>query len=154
MSEFTITCHADEQINMELRQDPAFYVWNANAHESVATVALTGTDREVVIYCDGEMRVHLWDTPKKQGDHNVIRYCDDLMSDEGIDTDSKLASADERMEWINNAWFDLYATDHNVGEQGWLNCVTYSIKDAIDSAKTVLIDDELWKDQDTNEGKQ
>jgi len=152
MSEFTITCHADEQINMELRQDPAFYVWNSDAHEIVATVALTGTDRQIHIYCDGEMRIHLWSTDterKNNKEHAVLRYCDDLFEND-IDTDSKLASADKRIEWINNTWFDLYATDHNVGDNGWLNCVTFSVNDAIDTAKTSLINDELWEDENND----
>lgn len=129
-------------------QDPAFYVWDSQCHQFVASVRLADTDREVNVYCDGEMRLHVWADEKSREeatDFEVVRYCDDLAS-VGLNTDYDLVSADERIEWVNNAWFDLYANDTLVGDEGWLDCVTFTINDAIDEAKKLLVDDDVWKD--------
>ena len=51
-----------------------------------------------------------------------------------------------RIEWVNNSWFDLYATDHNVGDFGWLDCVCHSLTEAIWQATALLSEDELWNE--------
>lgn len=124
------------------QEDASFYVWDST-HNLVATI--TNNERVIYVYCDGEMRINLWKSAKarKRGDDpEVIRYCDDLIGT-GIDTDKKLSDAFEegRLEWINNAWFDLYA---NEGE-GWLNAVTYELSDAINQAMGLILDDEVWQ---------
>ena len=126
--------------------DPAFYVWDAQAHQLVATI--TANDREIRVFCDGEMRLNLWESKeaRERGDDpEVIRYCDRLMR-AGIDTDEKLQEADDagRIEWINNSWFDLYTNNHNVGEDGWLDCVCDTLSDAIEQATLLLSEDEVW----------
>lgn len=117
----------DEQ--RQFCKDPAFYVWSN--HELVATIE--HGEREIRVYCDGDMRLNLWDSAEacKRGDApEVIRYCDRLVRT-GIDTDKKLSDAfDEgRIEWVNNAWFDLYDGD---GE--WLNVIHHDIDDAVSEA--------------------
>lgn len=115
--------------------DPAFYTWTGN--DLVATVALG--DKRIGVYCDGEMRIHLWDTAQdKQSGKNyqsVIRYCNEL-KEYGITTDKELQAQENRIEWINNSWYDLY--DLNSGEH--LDCVHYDIDEAILQASAILED--------------
>lgn len=144
MSKFIIE-YVDERTDK--CQDPAFYVWDAQCHQFVASVRLADTDREVNVYCDGEMRIHVWSDKRSRErgtDFDVVRYSDDL-SDVGIADDLTLVDSDDRIEWINNAWFDLYTTNTLNGD-GWLDCVTFSLNDAIDEAKKLLVDDDVWKD--------
>lgn len=127
-------------------KDPAFYVWGASGHEHVATVTMG--DREIKVFCDGEMRIHVWESKeaRERGDNcDVVRYCDRLV-EAGIDTDEKLQKAleDERIEFWNNAWFDLYAGDDTVGEDGWLDCVHFDIDEAVLHASELIESDEVW----------
>lgn len=125
--------------------DPAFYVWDAQAHQLVATI--TANDREIRVFCDGEMRLNLWESKeaRERGDDpEVIRYCDRLMR-AGIDTDEKLQEADDagRIEWINNAWFDLYAYGDGITD-GWLNCVDFDLASAVAGAEELITNDKTW----------
>jgi hypothetical protein len=117
--------------------DPAWYV-DGDAHTWVATVY--DGDRFVHVYADGEMRVHLWPTvaarESDSGDYAIIRYAGDLLEN-GIRTDAELRRADARMEWGNNAWFDLY--DGETGEH--LDDVQYSLVEAVRSAVGYLQED-------------
>lgn len=82
-----------------------------------------------------------------RGDYpEVIRYSDDLCS-AGIDTDKKLSDAFEegRLEWINNAWFDLYADAEGITD-GWLNAVNHELSEAISQAQGLILDDKVWLD--------
>ena len=93
------------------------------------------------------MRLHVWDSKEARIDnanYQVIRYSDRL-AQAGIETDEQLQKAidEERIEFDNNAWFDLYADDDTVGDQGWLNCVHFDIEEAILQASE-LIGDEEW----------
>jgi len=132
--------------DLRLRRDPAFYVADASAHELVATV--TSDDRTICVYCDGEMRVHVWNTKKareaNEAPDHIVRYCGDFI-DIGIDTDKKLVKNDERMEWGNNAWFDLYAYGEGI-DDGWLNCVHHDLMEAVEQAKALINDHDTWKD--------
>jgi hypothetical protein len=127
----------------EFCKDPAFYVWGN--HQLVAQVAYK--DRKISVYCDGEMRLRVWASKQARIDNinpEVIRYCDRLVEAD-INTDAKLQKAleEERIEIDNNAWFDLYADDDTVGDQGWLNCVHFDVEEAILQASE-LIGDEEW----------
>jgi len=106
-------------------------------------------DRAVRVFCDGEMRIHLWESKeaRERGDDpQVIRYCDRLM-EAGIDTDKKLSDAFDagRVEWVNNAWFDLYAYGDDI-EDGWLDCVLHDLDGAILQASEFVENDEFWKE--------
>lgn len=125
--------------------DPAFYVWDAQAHELVATVKYD--DREIRVYCDGEMRLHIWESKeaRERGDSpEVVRYCDKL-KENGINTDEDIIKADEegRIEWINNAWFDLYAYGEGITD-GWLDCVDFDLSSAVKGAEELITNDEFW----------
>ncbi len=127
----------------EFCKDPAFYVWSN--HQLVAQVAYK--DRKISVYCDGEMRLRVWASKEARIDNinpEVIRYCDRLRETD-INTDAKLQKAleEERIEFDNNAWFDLYADDDTVGDQGWLDCVHFDVEEAILQASE-LIGDENW----------
>ncbi len=119
------------------RQDPAWYVWDANCHQLVASVSKQ--DKTVHVYCDGEMRIHVWEDGSmkyKDSQYSVIRYCDQL-EENGIKNDLDLIAAEPRIDFLNNAWFDLYG-DFVDGE--WFNCVNHSLDDAIAQAKAVIDD--------------
>ena len=132
--------------DLELRRDPAFYV--ADGHELVATIVKD--DREIRVYCDGEMRAHVWSSKEaRETDkepHDIVRYAGDFI-DIGINTDKKLYEADEngRMEWGNNAWFDLYACGEDI-DDGWLDCVHHDLVEAVEHAQGLINDNELWKE--------
>ena len=131
----------------EFCKDPAFYVWDASAHQLVARVAYK--DRTISVYCDGELRLHVWESKEARdakADYKVIRYSDRL-AEAGIETDEQLQKAidEERIEVENNSWFDLYADDFSVGDQGWLNCVLFDVEEAILQASELITDEEWAK---------
>lgn len=121
------------------REDSAWYTYQSQ-HDAVVTVS--NGEREITVYADGEMRVHI----EQDGDIVVVRYCD-RFPENGINNDAEIfeASEDGRLEWVNNSWFDLYATDNTVGDDGWLDCVHHSLTDAIEQATALLSHDELWE---------
>ena len=121
------------------REDSAWYTYQSS-HDLVATVS--NGDREIDIFADGEMRVHI----EEDGDIVVVRYCDKF-PENGINNDADIFEASEsgRLEWVNNSWFDLYATDQSVGDAGWLDCVQHTLTDAIEEAKALLSNEELWE---------
>jgi hypothetical protein len=124
------------------REDSCWYTIH-NGHDAVVTV---GNDegREITIYADGEMRVHL----DHEGDIIVLRYCEKF-TENGINNDADIFEASEsgRLEWIHNSWFDLYATAED--NDDWLDCVCHSLTEAIEQATALLSDDKLWdKDED------
>lgn len=126
-------------------EDPAFYVGDAGTHELVATVSYS--DREIRVFRDGEMRLHLWGDKesRERGDAVTVIICSDNLTNTGIGNDAELAKAEEdgRLEWLNNAWFDLYAYGAGIGD-GWLNHVEFRLSSAIRSAEQLIIDDRFW----------
>lgn len=146
METITITRSTTEHEKMFCK-DPAFYVWGAEGHQHTATV--TFGLREIRVFCDGEMRINLWESKeaRERGDApEVIRYCDRL-NEAGIDTDEKLSKADEdgRIEWVNNAWFDLYAYGEGI-EDGWLDSVQFDLEEAILQASEFIENNDFWKE--------
>ena len=129
-----ITWHQPDE-REQGREDSAWYT-HSSAHDAVCTVS--NGDREIVIYADGEMRVIVYG-------EEIVRYCDQWR-EYGITNDADIFTAHENghIEWVNNSWFDLYATDHNVGDFGWLDCVCHSLTEAIWQATALLSEDELW----------
>ena len=127
--------------------DSAFYTWTEN-HTLTATVVFG--EREIRVFCDGEMRIHIWDSKEAREInphvYDVIRYCDHLSS-VGITTDEELRKADEagRIEWINNSWFDLYAYGEGI-EDGWLDAVSHDLNEAILQASELIESNEFWKE--------
>lgn len=138
-----------EDSNKKPMRDSAFFVGDYG-HELVATVADATRDRTISVYCDGEMRIHLWETKeaRDRGDApEVIRYVDRLL-EAGLTNDELLAKAneEERLEWVNNTWFDLYADAPNDSELGWLNAVHHDIVEAVEQAQALINDEETWKE--------
>jgi hypothetical protein len=123
------------------RLDPAWFVWGYG-HTFVARVSKQG--HSIDIFCDGEMRIHVWDDGSmkhKDAHYDVIRYSDRL-EERGFNNDLDLIAAEPRIEWENNAWFDLYWSFGMKDEEGedWLNCVTHDLSDAVNQAKAVIDD--------------
>lgn len=139
-----ITWHQPDE-RPQGRDDAAWYIYQS-AHDAVATVS--NGEREIVIYADGEMRVTVFGETYGEDslDFSILRYCDQWRQ-YGITNDADIfeASEDGRIDWVNNPWFDLYATDHNVGDFGWLDSVCHSLSDAIEQATVLLSEDELWR---------
>lgn len=136
---------ADGEDYRSNHQDSAFYTWDAQGHQLVATVEYK--DREIRVFCDGEMRIHLWESKeaRERGDSpQVIRYADRLV-EAGITNDEELikASEEDRLEWINNSWFDLYAYGDDIGD-GWINAVGHEVDESVDQALGIIMDDEAW----------
>ena len=98
----------------------------------LATVSYEGY--AVDIYCDGETKAHLLDSPQGQ----VVRslYDPSDFIDAGLTTDDALRLANEQglLDWASNSWFDLYC----YGEH--LDCVSHEISEAIAYAETYLKD--------------
>jgi len=140
-----ITWHQPDE-RSQGREDSAWYTYQS-AHDLVVTVS--NGDREIDIFADGEMRVLVYDLADRTNDPSIIRYCD-RWTEHGINNDADIFQASEegRIEWVNNSWFDLYATDHNVGDAGWLDCVHHSLTDAIEQATALLSEDDLWKGEE------
>lgn len=127
-------------------EDPAFYVGDASTHELVATASYS--DREIRVFRDGEMRLHLWDDKesRERGDAVTVVIYSDKLTNAGIGNDAELAKAEEdgRLKWVNNAWFDLYA--YGVGiDDGWLNHVEFCLSSAINTAEQLIVDDRFWE---------
>jgi len=140
--------------DLVLRRDPAFYVNDEQAHELVAVITsgVPNDAREIRVYCDGEMRIHVWKSKKAREANetldDVIRYVSDLVSI--ANTDKELNDLEERIEWVNNAWFDLYAYGDGIADgDGWLNCVHYDIQEAVAQAVALMDDEEVWKELTT-----
>jgi hypothetical protein len=116
-----------------LQQDPAFYTHG----NSTYIMTVQSGDYSTDVYCDGEMRIHVWDSAQamNNGEHHtsVWRYTSDLI-EAGIDTDEKLSNLfDEgRIDWVHNSWFDLY--DTNTGEH--LDGVSHELAVAWHTAHT------------------
>ena len=91
------------------RNDAAFYT---QYHE--ADPVWFSDDEEIVIYRNGEMRIHF---TKPDGSVSVLRYTSDL-DDCGLDTDEKLRAAEKAgtIEWHNNPWFEVIYHDNEDGE--------------------------------------
>jgi hypothetical protein len=145
-----------EDDNKKPMRDSAFFVGDYG-HELVATVSDETRDRSISVFCDGEMRIHLWETKEARDrgdDPEVIRYVDRLLQ-AGLTNDELLAKAneEERLEWINNTWFDLYASPANDAEGGWLNAVHHDIVEAVEQAKELINDEELWEELANYEDK-
>lgn len=110
------------------QQDAIFYTGIG----LLATVSYEGF--AVDIYCDGETKAHLLDSPQGQ----VVRSLYDASDfiDAGLTTDDALRLANEQglLDWASNSWFDLYC----YGEH--LDCVSHEISEAIAYAETYLKD--------------
>lgn len=109
------------------QEDPAWYV-TGYGHSLVCSV--TDGQREVQIFCDGEMSVAIG--------NDIIKDEADWQA-HGIHNDAEIARAfdDGRIEWENNAWFDLYDTSGLIS-CGHLDCVHHALSDAIAQAEALL----------------
>jgi hypothetical protein len=144
MQDLIIT-RAQTSLEQEFRKSPEFYAYSN--HEFVAQVQYK--ERKISVFCDGELRLRVWESKEARSNNSnpeIIRYSDRLVG-AGIDTDEKLQKAldEERIEQDNNPWFDLYANDHSVGDQGWLNCVHFDVEEAILQASELITDGEWAK---------
>lgn len=120
----------------EGREDSSWYTYESN-HDAVVTV--TKGDDSITVYADGEMRVLIYREGDPHKGYDTVRYCDQW-AEHAITNDADIVEANEKgsIEWVNNSWYDLYCDDHEIGDDGWLNCVCHSLSDAIEQATTLL----------------
>jgi hypothetical protein len=113
---------------MSAREDAAFYT---DSHEAEVLWKPEGINpKEVRVYRNGEMRIHY---TEPSGEVSVLRYTQDL-DEKGLDTDEKLFEAENsgKIEWINNAWFEVAWVDNEDGE------IVDRLDEAIDYAKRLV----------------
>lgn len=123
--DYAITCTRTRN----RQQDAAFYV-DGYGHTWAATVTFGGN--AVHVYADGEMRVTYLTKDIE------MREAGDLLA-AGITSDAKLRAVERagKLEWHNNAWFDLYDADS--GQH--LECVCDCLGDAVSAAMEMLTGD-------------
>ena len=105
------------------REDAAFFTYD---HGSM--LVWQTEDKTVRVYKNGEMRINY---TEGDGTVSVLRYTEDL-DYKGLDTDEKLFAAEraEKIEWINNPWFEVVWEDNEDGEisDGYTSAVEYAKK--------------------------
>ncbi len=143
----------------EHRDDPAFYVLEERSRDTWVASVRRG-DRKIDIYCQGVMRAYLYEDSNDvlAGiDPEIIRDANALF-DHGISNDEDLCRLDdeELLVWHNNPWFDLYGRTVDAGGDPTsgravkdkhhlhLDCVTHSLREAVETATKVLSDDSRW----------
>jgi hypothetical protein len=143
MNEYKVTYDyltPEEESSLADCQDASWYMSSpTETHEHVATVSVG--DKCVMIYRDGVMRVHLWDSAQSRGAGDAPTVVRDTkgLHEMGITTDAELEEAHDcdRVEWLNNAWFDLYSDDVKDGDT-WLDRVAHSLNEAVADAQRWL----------------
>lgn len=113
-------------------QDPVFYAGN---FDSVATVT-SGTRTFAIVVC-GETRAWVWPTINKDEFSSVMVNRGDKWEDVDILTDAALYAAEDRIEWLNNSWYEVRASDTE-DEDAFDGNVYHSVSDALDDIETVL----------------
>ena len=109
------------------RQDSAFYTWG----DSQNVASLTYGEKEFLIVCVGEMRIHYKD--------QVIRYCDDLIN-AGFTNDRELFKLEDKGgEWVNNSWFEVLDTTTNE----YTMEVYHTVQDAIETVASWITEEEV-----------
>jgi hypothetical protein len=103
----TVTMNVQDS-DTENQQDAAFYVSGAGENTLVATV--TNGNATAYVRCVGMMHVDVWETVESKNngepaDRDIRDYSDLIY--EGLTTDALLDAADDRLEWENNAWFEV-----------------------------------------------
>lgn len=119
-------------------QDAVFYAGNMDA---IATVS-DGERTFCVIVC-GETCVYVWPTAEARADGHteptIVRYGDVAPThlrvhrkweDVGILTDSDLEAAEDRIEWVNNSWYEIRPNDSN-DEDAFDGDVFHVVDDAV-----------------------
>lgn len=110
------------------RNDAAFYT---DSHDAEVLWRPEGSNpKKVRVYRNGEMRINY---TEPSGEISVLRYTQDL-DEKGIDTDEKLFEAEksEKIEWINNPWFEVAWVDNEDGE------IVDRLDEAIEYAKKLF----------------
>jgi hypothetical protein len=138
----------------EHRDDPAFYVLEERSRDTWVATLRRG-DRKIDIYCQGVMKAYLYEDSNDvlAGiDPEIIRDANALF-DHGISSDEDLCRLDdeELLVWQNNPWFDLYghtrgghSNDPATMRERHLDCVTHSLREAVETATRVLNDGSRW----------
>ena len=131
-SKFSIVYYLGASSPDPSQQDAIFYT----GFGCVAKVLYEGF--AVDIYCDGETKANLLDAPK--GKVVSTLYFPHDFESAGLNTDDalSLANKQELLDWVNNAWFDLYC----YGEH--LDAVSHTLNEAIDMAKDYVYQEYFW----------
>lgn len=129
MSEITIKYHPDYNSS---REDAVFHAGNMDA---IATVS-NGEQSFAVVVC-GVTKALVWPTAEACNDGHteatIVRSGDEWKA-VGILTDSDLMAADDRIEWVNNSWYEIRSNDVNY-EDVFDGAVFHTVYDAVEDVK-------------------
>lgn len=115
------------------RQDAAFYVGYANP----VAIVTDDAGHSITVRCVGEMCLNVWQPGDPNGvNPEYIRDAEGLIA-AGVVDDMALLDAEERIEWINNAWFELFDSNDDFDDLG---DVFHDLDDAIGAAFETLND--------------
>ena len=138
MADITITREPD--ITDE-RQDAVFYVGD---HFKVIEVS-DGT-RTFGVYVCGETRAHVWndEAAAARGDDPAGRVWNDgrKWAAFGIKTDDDLTEAENRIEWVNNSWYEVYELTPDSDDGRRDGTIFHEHKAAVRYITKVLTEDE------------
>lgn len=112
------------------KQDAAFYVW-----EPGSEVVWQSNDCDFYVIRSGEMRIRY---KPNTDDEQVIRYTDQLQ-DVGITNDAQLVEATDKevLEWIHNAWFEVWHKE----DSEWFSDPFHELQTAINYTQEATLEE-------------
>lgn len=114
-----------------MRQDAAFYVMSP-----ASEVVWENNECDFYVIRAGEMRIKY---KPNTDDEQVIRYTDALEAI-GVTNDGQLTEAtdNETLEWIHNAWFEVW----NKNDSHWCSDPYHELDEAILYAKSATLEED------------
>lgn len=132
-------------VHEELHQRSDVFYCDGYNHTPVCVVK--GENRKVLISCDGEMDVRFIDEDGEE--HKITDFWGLL--DVGIKSDADLQKYEDKLNWIDNPWFDAYdITDDYQPELGpdnsgiHLDMVSGSIDEILEKVKNYINEGEYY----------
>jgi len=117
---------------VETRQDPSWFVRAETQHSLVATIS--SNNRIIMVYCDGFLDI----TAQFPGQVECALTSPADLLVWGLNNDAQLLEecGKGNIEWVNNAWFDLYEIID--GSEEHLDAVYFDILEAIAAAVEIM----------------
>lgn len=126
------------------QRSDVFYCEGYN-HTPVCVVK--GENRHILISCDGEMDARFIDSDGEE--HKLTDFWDLL--DVGIRSDEDLKKYEDKLEWIDNPWFDAYDItveyEPDLGSDGMgihLDMVSATLDEILEKVKNYLNEGEYY----------
>lgn len=132
-------------VHEELHQRSDVFYSDGYNHNPVCVVK--GENRQVLIACDGEMDVRFIDSDGEE--HKITDFWGLL--DVGIKSDEDLKKYEDKLNWIDNPWFDAYdITDDYQAELGpdnsgiHLDMVSGTLDEILEKVKNYINEGEYY----------